>query len=201
MKPAEMVKLIAHFDMYFKQVDPTVLHMNAQTPRHIDVLLYPPNEAYPFWKLATMGASDYKMPKSTNAVSDRNEYIMFVDPSEDLTDKSIQNFYYCSLLAVAFYPVNTATPITYGHSMEWPSDDGSDMAGAYIEMPQIIEDTGILRCKLGLFKTAACLQVVLLTREEIDKLLKIGPEQFSYFLYPDEGEPHFLSERIRSEKF
>ena len=126
---------------------------------------------------------------------------MFVDPSEDLTDKSVVSFYHASLLAVAFYPVNTSTPITYGHSMEWPPEENSDMTGAYIEMPQIIEDTGILRCRLGLFKTTACLQVALLTRDEIEQLLKIGPEQFSYFLYPEAGRPHFLSERTRSERF
>lgn len=201
MKPAEMDKLTAHFNKYFKQNAPTVLHMTVETNPHIDVLVYPPSEAYPFWKLATMGASDYRMPKSPNAVADRNEYIMFVDPSEDLTDMSIMNFYHNSLLEVAFYPVTSSTPITYGHSMEWPADEDSDMVGAYLEMPQMIEDTGILRCKLGLMKTTACLQVVLLTHEEIDKLLEIGPEQFSYFLYPEEGEPHYISERRRSEKF
>ena len=40
-----------------------------------------------------------------------------------------------------------------------------------------------------------------LTRQELDKLLCIGSEQFSYFLYPDEGKAHYLCERTRSEKF
>ena len=81
------------------------------------------------------------------------------------------------------------------------ADENSDMVGAYLEMPQMIQDTGILRCKLGLMKTTACLQVILLTREEIDRKLEIGAEQFSYFLYPEEGRPHYLCERRRSEKF
>ena len=201
MKPHEMDKLTAHFNKYFKQPDPTVLHMTVETTPHVDVLIYPPNEDYPFWKLVTMGASDFKMPKLQGAVSDRNEYIMFVDPSEDLTDKNVVNFYHNSLLEVAFYPPSSGKAITYGHSLEWEQAEDSDMIGAYIEFPQMIEDTGILRCKLGLMKTVACLQVVLITREETDKLLEIGPEQFSYFLYPEEGRPHFISERRRSDKF
>lgn len=200
MKQKEMDKLMRHFDTYFHQDDCTVLHPIVMEP-HIDALLYKPNEAYPYWKLVTMGASDYKMPAPNNALGNRNEYIMFIDPSEDMTDKEVANWYYNKLLGVARYPIATNTFISYGHSVEWDPNDEEEMVGAYLEMPQIIEDVGILRCKFGLTRTAVCLQVVLLNREEINKLLQIGPEQFSYFLYPDEGRPHFLSERSRSNKF
>jgi SUMO ligase MMS21 Smc5/6 complex component len=87
--------------------------------------------------------------------------------------------------------------------MEWKNDDPNDeMVGAFIEMPQIIEDVGILRCKMGLSKKVTCLQVVLLNRQEINHLLKIGPQAFSNYLYPENGDRgHFLSERDRSSKF
>ncbi len=203
MNIREMDKLTAHFDKYFEQSDSKVLHLTVETTPHIDVLIYSPNEKYPFWKLATMGASDYKMPKITNTFSDRNEYIMFVDSSVDLNDLETVNFYHNMLMEVAYYSVNTKTAITYSHSMEWGEAEDSDMVGAFIEMPQIIENSDILRCKLGLFKTVTCLQVVLLTRDEIDRLLQIGPRQFSDFLYPEEdgAQAHFLSEQRRSEKF
>lgn len=45
---------------------------------HIDALLYAPNEAYPFWKLVTAGASDYKMSAPRGALGKRNEYMMFM---------------------------------------------------------------------------------------------------------------------------
>lgn len=87
--------------------------------------------------------------------------------------------------------------------MEWKNNDPDDeMIAAYIELPQIIDSTGILRCKLGLFKKVICLQVVLLNRTDLDKLMEIGPRAFDYYLYPENDEkPHFLSERHRSEIF
>ena len=37
----------------------------------------------------------------------------------------------------------------------------------------------------------------------VDKLMKIGPQAFSQYLYPDEKneKPHFLSEMHRSQRF
>ena len=75
------------------------------------------------------------------------------------------------------------------------------MVGAFLEMPEVVEDVGVLRCKLGLMKTVVCLQVILLNREELDKLLEIGNERFAEFVYPEEGERHFICERSRSDKF
>jgi hypothetical protein len=195
-----MDKLIKHFDTYFRQTDCTVLHPMAMEP-HIDALLYQPTEAYPYWKLVTMGASDYKMAAPKNSLGNRNEYVMFIDPDENMMDPAIANWYYNKLMQVAWYPMTHRSFITYGHSIEWQSVDGEEMISAYLEMPQVIEDVGVLRCKFGLLKTAVCLQVVLLNREETNKLLQIGSEQFSNFLYPEEGTPHFLCERNRSSRF
>lgn len=200
MNQREMDKLTQHFDTYFRQNDCTVLHPIIMEP-HIDVLLYKPNDAYPYWKLVTMGASDYKMPASKAALGNRNEYMMFIDPIEDMYNLEITNWYCHKLLEIAFYPISTKSFISYGHSVEWAPNDEEEMVSAYLELPQIVEDVGILRCKLGSIKTAICLQAILLNRAETDKLLKIGPEQFSYFLYPEKGNRHFLCERSRSDKF
>ena len=76
------------------------------------------------------------------------------------------------------------------------------MIAAFIELPQILETTAALRCKVSLLKTITCLQVVLLNQQELNKLLEIGPQEFSEFLYPeDDSKPHFLSEQHRSDKF
>lgn len=201
MTQKECEKLIAHFDTYFAQSDCTVLHPTVPMDPHIDALVYRPNEKYPYWKLVTMGASDYRMPAPKQALGNRNEYIMFIAPDEDMTDPAVANWYYMQLLEVAFYAISQKSFVTYGHSMEWEPEEAEEMAGAYLEMPQVVEDVGILRCKLGLMKTAVCLQVILLNRQEIAKLLELGAEGFSYWLYPEEGKAHFLCERFRSEKF
>ena len=112
-------------------------------------------------------------------------------------------WYYEKLLTVATFAYYNKTHITYAHSFEWKNEDSNDeMIAAFIEFPQIIGTTEILRCKLGFMKTVACLQVVLLNKEELDKLMEIGPMAFSDYLYPEDGsKAHFLTERHRSGKF
>ena len=160
-------------------------------------------EKYPFWKLVTMGASDYKMPKIPNTIGNRNEYIMFVDADEDLHDKSVMSWYHAKLTMIASYAKFYNTHVTYSHSFEWKNEDAEDeMIAAFIEFPQIIPDAGVLRCKTGLFKTVACLQVVLLNKDDLSRLMEIGRQAFSEYLYPENGGAHhFISERHRSEKF
>lgn len=200
MKTKEMDILMAHIETYFHQTDGTVLHPIAMEP-HVDVLLYKPSEQYPFWKLVTMGASDYKMP-GKDSLGNRNEYIMFVNSKENLEDKETRDWYYSHLLEVALYSQSNHTFIGFGHSVEMKPEAEEEMVGAFIDFPQVIDEPGILRCKLGLFKTAICLQVVLLNREEINKLLEIGSHKFSEYLYPEnDGDFHFLSERKRSAYF
>ncbi|MBQ7343169.1 MAG: suppressor of fused domain protein [Clostridia bacterium] len=203
MKVKEMEALTKHFDKYFEQSDSMVLHPIVDAGFHVDVLVYKPTEKYPFWKLATMGASDYKMPKIQNTVGSNNEYVMFVDKEEDLSDKETLVWYYNKLMLVATFAYYNKTHITYSHSFEWKNEDPDDeMIAAFIEFPQVIEDAGILRCKTGLFKTATCLQVVLLNGGELEMLIKGGRQAFSNYLYPEDGgKAHFLSERRRSEKF
>ena len=203
MKIKEMKKLTLHFDYYFKQSDSIVCHPTVDTGLHIDVLLYSPNEAYPFWKLVTMGASDFKMPAPKHAgFGNRNEYIMFVDKDEELTCESVVLKYIKYLIEIASYPYMENKYITYTHSMEWEPYENEEMVGAFIELPQVLESIQSLHCKLSLFKTVTCLQVVLLNRQELDKLLEIGAQSFSYFLYPDSDEkPHFLCEIKRTDKF
>lgn len=203
MKTKEMDKLIKHFDLYFEQNDSIVIHPIVDDGLHIDVLMYTPNEKYPFWKLVTMGASDYKMPPVQKTVGLYNEYMMFVDSEIDLTNKEVLMWYYEKLLNVATFAYYNNTHVTFAHSIEWKNEDPDDeMVAAFVEFPQIIETTEILRCKLGLMKTVACLQVILLNKEELEKLMEIGPLAFSDYLYPeDDSEPHFLTERHRSERF
>ena len=101
MKIKEMDKITNHFDRYFEQTDCTVIHQIVDNGFHVDVLLYKPTEKYPFWKLATMGASDYKMPKISRTLGLFNEYVMFVDKDEDLENKEIVAWYHSKLVMIA----------------------------------------------------------------------------------------------------
>lgn len=203
MRRKEMDMLKEHCDTYFEQDDCIVIHPTLNIWPHIDVLLYKPDKKYPFWKMVTMGASDYKMLPAECTVSNYNEYMMFIDKAVDLMDSSVSSWFYEKLVMVATYAYYNKTHITFRHSIEWENDDPDDeMIAAFIEFPQIMEDTGVLRCKMGPFKTVACLQVILLNKNELEMLMEIGPDKFSNYLYPQENiREHFLSERHRSDKF
>ena len=127
---------------------------------------------------------------------------MFIDADENLDDQITLDWYRAQLLEVALYPFANNGFLSYGHSVEWTPEADEEMVGAFLEFPQVIEDSGILRCKLGLLKTAICLQVTLLNKSEMEQLLTIGPQQFSEYLYPEgKGTRHFISQRNRDEKF
>lgn len=203
MKIKEMDALIKHFDKYFEQSDCRVLHPIVDDGFHIDILMYKPSQKYPFWKFVTMGASDYRMPETSKTLGLFNEYIMFIDQDEDLEDEEVLSWYHCNLLNVATFAYYNKTHITYGHSFEWKNESPDDeMIAAFIELPQVIENADVVRCKMSMFKTIVCLQVVLLNKEELSNLMKIGPHAFSEYLYPENGSArHFLSQRHRTAKF
>ena len=203
MRKKEMDAFMKHIDKHFEQKDCLVLHPVVDNGIHIDVLLFAPNEKYPFWKLVTMGASDYKMPRVPNTVGFNNEYMMFVDQDVDLNDREVLSWYHSKLVLIASFAYYNKTHITYGHSFEWKNEDPDDeMIAAFIEFPQVVPNIDLLRCKIGLAKTVVCLQVVLLNKDDLMKLMEIGPQRFSDYLYPEnDDKPHFLSERHRSGKF
>lgn len=198
-----MERFIRHCDKYFGQKNDRVIHPVAMDGLHIDILLYDPTEKFPYWKMVTMGAGDYQMPPAKNTIARRNEYIMLVDQDVDMNDKGTALWYCQKLWAVASYPYVNKIHITYGHSLEWQNKDQTDeMVAAFIDFPQMF-DYGILHYKSGLFTDTACLLVVLLNKDDLDRLMKIGPQQFSDYLFPEEEKApsHFLSEKKRSEKF
>lgn len=204
MNPREMDKFVAHCNKYLQQDNCKVFHSDHIRNPHIDILKYPPNDHIPYWKLVTMGASDIKMPHCANTLGDRNEYMVFISPDINLDDHQTFAWFGNKLLMIAKYPQYAKTHITYGHSVEWSEEDGSDMVSAFLEMPQLLGSPDCMRCKLSLFKQIILLQPVMLTRQETDHLLSIGPEQFSYYLYPEDEsseKTHFICERNRTDKF
>lgn len=197
MKVQEMDRWARHCNHRFGE-NCIVLHPKNSREPHIDMLLYPADEEYPFWKLITMGASDYKLPMTLCA---RNEFMMFIDKNVDLHDRETLTWYCDVLLSVALYPVENRMAVTFGHSIVWGKKEGTDMVCAYLELPYPVEDVNFLKCRLGPIKEAMALQVILLTEAEMQQLLRMGPEGFYDFLYPEGADGHFLCERYRSECF
>lgn len=193
MKVAQMAKIQKHYDKYFKQTDAMVFHPQGETQFHVDVLLYSPTKTFPFWKLATLGASDYAM-NGKHYLGNRNEYMMFIDPSVDMKDTSIASRYLDLLHSTALFPLVTNTSITFGHSIDFTEQNDPNVKAVFLDMPFAVNDMDFFTCKYSLFKKAVFLQVIPLDQKALDLLMKLGNEQFSYtYAYPDKGEPHWLS--------
>ncbi len=203
MNEKTFLKLADHFCKNFEQSEYMVLHNNS-AGRHIDVLLFPATEKYPFWKLATIGASDHRMSKK-KGISRYNEYVMFVNKDVEFSEKANDwKWYYNILTITALYPISTNETITFAHTIElsdFPKlSDKTTMAGMFLMMPDAIENRELLVCKMGLLKKVACFQVMPVTKQEMVERWTIGFEAFiEKHFYPTDGRtPLFIAEETRS---
>lgn len=193
MKISEMNKITRHYDKYFQQTDAIVIHPNFEAKLHVDALLYQPTKTFPFWKLATMGASDYAM-LGRHTLGNRNEYMLFIDPSVDMTDKEVASKYFEILFRTAMFPIENNCLISFGHSLEFGDKVDGSVVGVFLDLPQAIDDLKFLFCKLSPFKKTVCLQAIPLDMQALNQLLTVGNEEFSYtYAYPEnDDEPHGL---------
>lgn len=175
MQSSAMDRWTNHCGFYFKQdprTESMVLHPENPRIPHIDMLLFKPRKFYPFYKLCTMGASGYKLPLT---FCQRNEFVMFLSPEEDL--KKNLPWYSDVLLSFALYPMENHMALSWGHSILWGRQPDTDMQGAYLDLPYPIEGSGFFSCSLGPFRKTQCLQVTLLTEEETQKLISLGASE------------------------
>lgn len=205
MKLSEMRRIQQHFEQCFEQPVECIFHLDSSNSIHIDILCFAPTELYPFWKLATMGASDVVMPLKDKYGSNRNEYVMFVDKDVDLL--SDYSWYANWLCMTAEYIHEKKQFVTFNHLIQMPhATDVGDMNGVIVLLPAAMYDGTILHCKLGLFKQCTCLQVMPITQSEIDGAHANGHEwlvtKFYPFIYGGEehenDEEHYLAEKIRT---
>lgn len=203
MNKRKFFKIVNHYNKYFEQEAQDMLEFdgNIDESMPIDVIVYKPTQKYPFWKLATVGASDYKMPKHKSAIARRNEYVMFLDKYIDISPESKEyDWYYKFLMLTAYAPRDLEEFISYAHTIELNDSDNDDnnqesnkLPISLLLMPEVIEDVRILKCKLGLFEKCACLQVMPITKEEYE----LGLKKIEEKIYGKNHEPNsFLARKI-----
>ena len=170
MNKRRFFKIVNHYNKYFEQEAEDMLEFcgNPNEAMPIDVIIYKPTKKYPFWKLATVGASDYKMPKHKPAIERRNEYVIFLDKYINISpDSKDYDWYYKFLILTAYSSRDLGEFISYGHTIELTNDQ-ENWPISLLLMPESIQDSRILKCKLGLFDKCAILQVIPITQEEYD---------------------------------
>ena len=81
-------KLYDHYVETFKQKPVFCLRLKknvlSNEMKPITTLVFEPSKDMPFWKICTIGASDYLMPERDigwgRKANQRNEYMMLIDP-------------------------------------------------------------------------------------------------------------------------
>lgn len=183
MKQSHFEKLDRHYMKYFQVKNPdkevTVIHPIADDGHHVDVIICKANKKRPFQILATMGASDHAMRGNFGSLTNRNEYVTFAPADWDFSDEKY-SWLVDWLFVAAKYARVTGDAVSYIHTLDMsqvidakPSED-FNMTAVQMLFPQAIEDTGVLRAKLGLFRTATILHMMPITEEELHLVREKG---------------------------
>jgi len=142
-----------------------------------DIVVVPPTEEQPYFKLVTLGAGAYKMKEQKNKKSnecDRAEYVIFLPNDWSYDSDREEDFWPIQMLKdVARLALFTDERVDFGHTIQW-NEDGSPIVestrfNSCILLCSIGKDEQEVEpLKLGLFgKKVAFYQVIPLYPEEL----------------------------------
>lgn len=206
-KTAERIK--QHYEKAFGQTNGSTLRNRMDEEMRIDAYLFPPSPRYPFWKMCTVGASDYRMPKREGirygpTASLYNEYMIFMDPTMKVAPQTSEwQWYWQILVQAAYFPYREKQCVAAEDVVDL-GRDADEMQGVTLLFPEVIEDTSILQCKTGLGKTVTFLQVMPVSKREIvarnDRMEK-DPDWLYCRFYRHEGGKNdtYIARRYRDD--
>ena len=140
-------------------------------------LVFKPTEELPFWKLCTIGASDYLMPERDigwgRKTNRRNEYMMFLSRDIDVSEGSSDWLFLNSLLwSTAEYAFNEKDNLTVSDTIDMGLD--GKYCGTILLLPEIFKSPSIVKCYVSKHKYISVFQVMPITKQQLSKKLKKG---------------------------
>ena len=134
-------------------------------------------EEMPFYKLCTIGASDYLMPERDigwgRKANRRNEYMMLLSPSIDVSEDSAEWLHLNSLLwATAQYAYSEKGCLTVSDTIDMKAD--GKYCGTALLLPEIFKSPSIVKCFISKHKYISIFQVMPITKELLSKKLQKG---------------------------
>lgn len=148
--------------------------------------------------LATIGASQRRLPHDPEGGEARNEYILFVPPDWNLEEE--QHQWVMDMLGdLADYTCQTNRPLSYGHTLDMYGSDpdalpeGVNMTGCVLLKPFAGRRQEALTCRTGLFSRVSIIHAMPVTAQELTLDESALQEQF----YPAGDAVRFLCERFR----
>ena len=176
----EMDKLSAYIEQQYGKFE-TVGHEVASPDIHCDIVIVPPTEEQPYYKLVTMGAGAYKMnvPKGLSGVCDRAEYVVYLPKDWNLESDKEEDWWPIRMLkTVARLPVRTNDWLYIGHTVNLTGDGSPVAANTEFNSCALFVSVGkdsqvVEPLKLGLFgKKVAFYQLYPLYQEELEYKLE-----------------------------
>ena len=173
----EMDKVSAFIEQQYGESE-LVGHEVVSPDIHCDIVIVPPTENLPYYKLITMGAGAYQMniPKELKSdVYDRAEYVIFLPKDWNLKSDKEEDYWPIRMLkTIARLPIREENWLYYGHTVNL-TDDGSPVAdntkfNSCVLLPSTNETGQIVKpLKLSLFgKKVAFFQLFPLYQEELE---------------------------------
>lgn len=157
MKSKKHQKLYEHYvgvlgeePIFGMQLKKEVLSDVAEQMKPITTHVFKPTDELPFWKLCTIGASDYFMPEREigwgRKANRRNEYMMFISPEVEVSDPTDNEnadtgwlFLNSLLWATAEYAFNQKDNITVSDTIDMGLD--GKYRGVVLLLPEVFKNT------------------------------------------------------------
>lgn len=176
-------KLYEHYTKYFKQTPVFSLQLKKELMQDgkwpITTFVFRPTKVLPFWKLCTIGASDYLMPErdigSGRHANRRNEYVMFLSPEIKVSRSSADWLRLNALLwHTAEYPRKANENLTVSDTIDMGLNER--YCGTVLLLPEILHSPDFVKCYISTNKFISIFQVMPVTRGQITEKLKRGGE-------------------------
>lgn len=173
-------KLFAHYaDLFGEPVFRLRLKKNVLPDgmKPVTTLAFAPTAEMPFWKLCTIGASDYLMPERDigwgRKANRRNEYMMFLTPETEVSEAATEWLPLNSLLwATAEYAYNAKENVTVSDTIDM--EIKGKYCGTVLLLPEILKSPASVKCYVSKHKYITIFQVMPITRGQLSKKLKKG---------------------------
>ena len=145
----------------------------------ITTLVFKPTDDMPFWKLCTIGASDYLMPERDigwgRKANRRNEYVMLVYPEAEVSESATEWLFLNSLLwSTAEYAYNQKDAITVSDAIDMGIK--GKYCGTVLLLPEAFKKPDIAKCHYTKHRYISIFQVMPITRKLLTEKLKRGTE-------------------------
>ena len=178
-KSKRHMKIYGHYLAHFKEEPAFSLRLRKNVlpsgMKPITTLVFKPTEELPFWKLCTIGASDYLMPERDigwgRKANRRNEYMVLIASEVEVSEDSTEWLFLNSLLwSTAEYAFNEKDNLTVSDTIDMQIK--GKYCGTVLLLPEIFKSPSIVKCFVSKHKFISIFQVMPITRELLTKKLR-----------------------------